>query len=79
MISINPTIFYLMVPPQVCHDVTEEVEQETCKPVTRDGECKQVCIEGHGREWHHAGQSLEDATDADNGCVHTYAGKQLSI
>ena len=27
---------------QVCHDVTEEVEQESCKPVTRDGECKQV-------------------------------------
>ena len=29
---------------QVCHDVTEEVEQESCKPVTRDGECKQVMI-----------------------------------
>ena len=28
--------------------MTEEVEQETCKPVTRDGECKQVCIEEHG-------------------------------
>ena len=28
--------------------MTEEVEQETCKPVTRDGECKQVCINDHG-------------------------------
>ena len=29
---------------QVCHNVTEEVEQESCNPVTRDGECKQVAF-----------------------------------
>ena len=27
---------------QVCHHVTEEVKKESCKPTTRDGECKQV-------------------------------------